>query len=212
VADSLAQAPEPETKRAVHPAHALAGQHAALSPRHIGMLTFLLSEVAFFSTLIVTYIIYIGKSRTGPYPGEVLSLGLVFCTTACLLSSSGTVHLAEKAFHRGATGVFLGWWALTIGLGIAFLLGTAYEWYGLLFEQHLTINRNLFGTTFYTLVGFHAAHVTVGVIIMLIMFGLVARGRVTAQDATPVELTSWYWHFVDGVWVVVFAVVYILGR
>jgi cytochrome c oxidase subunit 3/cytochrome o ubiquinol oxidase subunit 3 len=212
VADSLAKVPEPETRRAVHPAHVVEAPPAAMSPKHLGMLTFLLSEVAFFSTLIVTYIVFIGNSRAGPYPAEVLSLGLVFFTTACLLSSSGTIHLAENAFRRGSMGGFLGWWALTIGLGVLFLLGTAYEWYGLIFEHHLTLNRNMFGTTFFTLVGFHAAHVTVGVLIMLIMFGLVVRRRISAKDATPIELTSWYWHFVDGVWIVVFAVVYILGR
>jgi cytochrome c oxidase subunit 3/cytochrome o ubiquinol oxidase subunit 3 len=183
-----------------------------VSAAHVGMLTFLLSEVAFFSTLIVTYIIFIGRSAAGPFPREVLSLPLVFGTTACLLLSSGTVHLAERALRRGAQGVFLGWWSATIGLGILFLLGTAYEWYGLIFRDHLTISRNLFGTTFYTLVGFHAAHVTVGVIVMLIMLGLALRRHVTQKHATPVELTSWYWHFVDGVWVVVFLVVYVFGR
>jgi cytochrome c oxidase subunit 3/cytochrome o ubiquinol oxidase subunit 3 len=176
------------------------------------MLAFLVSEVAFFSTLIVTYIVFIGKSRAGPFPAEVLSLGLVFVTTACLLSSSGTVHLAEKSMRRGASGVFVGWWLLTIGLGVLFLLGTAYEWYGLIVDHQLTMNRNMFGTTFYTLVGFHAAHVTVGVIVMLILLGLVLGRRITGKDATPVQLTSWYWHFVDGVWIVVFAVVYIIGR
>src|SRR5262245_25316620 len=140
------------------------------SPAHVGMLAFLLSEAAFFSTLILTYVVYIGKSETGPYPRDVLSLPLVFLTTACLLSSSGTVHLAERALFRGARGVFLGWWTATIALGILFLLGTAYEWYGLLtHDPPLTISRNLFGTTYYTLVGFHAAHVTVGVVVMSIM-------------------------------------------
>jgi len=95
---------------------------------------------------------------------------------------------------------------------VAFLAGTAYEWYELIVHHHLTIGTNLFGTTFYTLVGFHAAHVTGGVIVMLVFLGLALRREVTHQNHQGVELVSWYWHFVDGVWVVVFTVVYIVGR
>ena len=94
----------------------------------------------------------------------------------------------------------------------AFLAGTGYEWHELIAHHHLTISRNLFGTTFYTLVGFHGAHVTVGVIVMLILLGLALRGAVTAKHHGGVELVSWYWHFVDAVWVVVFTVVYVVGR
>src|SRR5262249_9201610 len=158
---------------------------------------FLLSEVAFFSTLIVAYVSFIGKDTVEPYPGQVLSLGLVIVTTACLLSSSGTVHLAEKALHGGRQSAFLGWGSATIALGIIFLLGTAYEWYELMHhDPPLTISRNLFGTTFYTLVGFHGLHVTGGVVVMSIILSLALRGKVTHANPTGVVVTSWYWHFV----------------
>jgi cytochrome c oxidase subunit 3/cytochrome o ubiquinol oxidase subunit 3 len=177
-----------------------------------GMLAFLLSEVAFFSTLIVTYLTFLGQSRIGPTPGDVLSLRLVLVTTACLLSSSLTIHLAEGALHHGHTARFRGLWILTIALGAAFLAGTGYEWIQLIFEHGLTISRNLFGTTFYTLVGFHGLHVTIGLIALSIIYSLAVRGAITQRNTIAVEMVSWYWHFVDAVWVAVFAVVYVIGR
>jgi cytochrome c oxidase subunit 3/cytochrome o ubiquinol oxidase subunit 3 len=183
----------------------------ALTPAHWGMISFLVSEVAFFSTLIVTYLNFLGRDQEGPTP-KILSLSLVIVTTICLLSSSATVHLAERHLRAGAASSFRLWWLATIVLGVAFLLGTAYEWYGLITEHGLTISHNLFGTTYYTLVGFHALHVTGGVITMLIVLGLALRGAVTVHNRVSVEVVSWYWHFVDGVWIVVFTVVYLLGR
>jgi len=183
-----------------------------LDPRKVGMLAFLLSEVAFFTTLIVAYVVYFGRSLTGPTPAEVLSLPLVFATTACLLGSSVTVHMAGKWLRHGNPKDFVLWWSATIVLGVVFLLGTAYEWSELIGHHRLTIGRNLFGTTYYTLVGFHAAHVTVGVIAMAVVLGLSLRGRLSEHDHVPVELVSWYWHFVDVVWVVVFVIVYLAGQ
>jgi cytochrome c oxidase subunit 3/cytochrome o ubiquinol oxidase subunit 3 len=176
------------------------------------MLSFLVSEVAMFGTLIVTYVFYLGKDVVGPTPAEALSLRLVVWTTACLLASSGTVHVAERALGRGNQGGFLLWWLATIVLGAVFLVGTAFEWHELIYEYQLTISRNLFGTTYYTLVGLHALHVTGGVTIMLIVFGLALGRQVTTANRAGVELVGWYWHFVDGVWVVVFTVVYLVGR
>jgi cytochrome c oxidase subunit 3/cytochrome o ubiquinol oxidase subunit 3 len=170
------------------------------------------SEVALFGTLIVTYVFYLGKDVVGPTPAVALSLRLVVWTTACLLASSGTVHLAEQALGRGNRGGFIGWWLATIVLGAVFLGGTAFEWHELIYRHGLTISRNLFGTTYYTLVGLHALHVTGGVTIMLIVLGLALGRRVTADNRDAVGLVGWYWHFVDGVWVVVFTVVYLVGR
>jgi cytochrome c oxidase subunit 3/cytochrome o ubiquinol oxidase subunit 3 len=180
------------------------------------MIAFLISEAAFFSTLVMVYLVFIGADaqpggRGGPTPAEVLSLRLVIVTTICLLSSSATIHFAERLLRRGYETGFRMWWTLTILLGMVFLAGTAYEWRDLI-ANGLTIQRNLFGTTYYTLVGFHGAHVTVGVIIMLIMLGLALSRQVTARNPHGIELVSWYWHFVDGVWVVVFTVVYLVGR
>jgi cytochrome c oxidase subunit III len=183
-----------------------------LTPGQWGILSFLLSEVALFGTLIVTYLFYVGKDVVGPTPAEALSLPLVLCTTAVLLSSSGTVHLAERFLHRGSQGLFMTWWLATIVLGATFVVGTLYEWYGLIVNHGLTISRNLFGTTYYTLVGLHATHVTVGVLIMIIVLGLALRRRITVANRAAVGLVSWYWHFVDLVWIVVFTVVYLVGR
>jgi cytochrome c oxidase subunit 3 len=183
-----------------------------LSPGQWGMISFLVSEVALFGTLIVTYIFYLGRDVVGPTPAEALSLSLVVCTTVCLLASSGTVHVAERTLGRGNHGGFIRWWLATIVLGGVFLAGTAFEWQDLVHHHNLTISRNLFGTTYYTLVGLHALHVTAGVTIMLIVLGLALGRQVTSANRAGVGLVSWYWHFVDGVWVVVFTVVYLVGR
>jgi cytochrome c oxidase subunit 3/cytochrome o ubiquinol oxidase subunit 3 len=176
------------------------------------MVSFLVSEVALFGTLIVTYLFYLGRDTVGPTPAEALKLSLVVWTTACLLASSATVHTAERTLERGNQGGFLVWWLATIVLGAVFLGGTAFEWHDLIDNYQLTISRNLFGTTYYTLVGLHALHVTGGVTIMLIVFGLALGRKVTSANRDAVGLVSWYWHFVDGVWVVVFTVVYLVGR
>ena len=186
-------------------------QEHRLSTYQWGMNTFLASEVAFFSTLIVTYVIYINKDVSGPTPA-ILSLPLVVCTTICLLASSGTIHMAEKSLNAGSRPGFFLWWSATIVLGVLFLAGTVYEWNALITHDGLTISRNLFGTTYYTLVGFHALHVTAGVVLMSIILGLAAKGQVAGNHSVGVQLASWYWHFVDVVWVVVFTVVYLVGR
>lgn len=197
-----------------HPAPHQAGKapEAALSMGQWGLISFLVSEVALFSTLIVTYVFYLGKDIIGPTPKEALSLSLVLMTTACLLASSLTIHLSEMMLERGHQRLFILLWTFTITLGVLFLLGTAYEWYGLIVDHHLTINRNLFGTTFFTLVGLHALHVSGGVIIMMIVLALALQRQITSRNRGAVGLVSWYWHFVDVVWIVVFIVVYLVGR
>jgi cytochrome c oxidase subunit 3/cytochrome o ubiquinol oxidase subunit 3 len=208
---------EPTTLPAAAPGAALpqpppVRPEKTLAPQQWGVLAFLLSEVAFFSTLVIAYIVFMGQDVVGPTPGEALSLKLAILSSVFLLSSSGTIHLAEGALRRGHPAVFRGWWALTITLGVAFLAATAHEWRELIYTHGLTIGRNLFGTTYYTLVGFHALHVTLGVLAMAIVLGLALRGAVSEKNALGAELTAWYWHFVDGVWIVVFTVVYVISR
>ncbi len=188
-------------------------EHEATLPTPTwGMIAFLVSETAFFSTLIVAYLTFLRNDSVGPTPREVLSLSLVIGTTACLLSSSLTVHAAEGALRRGRQGSFRGWLLLTILLGVTFLAGTAYEWWDLIENHGLTISRNLFGSTFYTLVGFHGLHVTGGLIALSTILGLALRNRVTQHHEGGMGSVVLYWHFVDGVWVVVFLVVYVFGR
>ena len=122
------------------------------------------------------------------------------------------LHFAEQALRQGNQSRFILLWLATIVLGVVFLVGTAFEWRELILRYHLTINRNLFGTTYYTLVGLHALHVTGGVTIMLIVLSLALSRQVTSANRAGVGLVSWYWHFVDGVWIVVFTVVYLVGR
>jgi cytochrome c oxidase subunit III len=183
------------------------------SPAKVGMLAFLLSEVAFFSTLITTYIVFLRETKqSDPSPEAVFHLPLVVFATGCLLTSSVTVHFAERAFTRGSRAMFSVLWLATILLGAAFLGCTANEWHELLGRYGLTISRNLFGSCYFTLVGFHAAHVTIGLIALSAVLGAALSRKIDQANATPVEIISWYWHFVDGVWIVVFSLVYLIGR
>jgi cytochrome c oxidase subunit 3/cytochrome o ubiquinol oxidase subunit 3 len=180
------------------------------SRRKIGVIGLILTESALFTIFVTAYLFYLGKSATGPYPKDVLDLPIV--ATICLLSSSLTVALAEGAFRRDDNGIFRLWWLVTIVLAIAFLGSTALEWRRLIFKDHLTIATNLFGTTFYALVGLHASHVIVGLILLTLVMVLSLRGGVKKAHAEHIEMLSWYWHFVDGIWVIVFTVVYVIGR
>jgi len=170
----------------------------------------IIAESAIFTIFVVAYLFYLGKSVTGPTPSEVLETPIFY--TICLLSSSLTIHLAAKSLERDYRRLFLVLWLLTIALGGLFLFGTALEWHRLIYEHGLTISTNLFGTTYYSRVGLHAFHVTAG----LIMLSLVAifgfTGRMGVSQSDRVAVLSMYWHFVDAVWVVVFTVVYVLGR
>ena len=195
---------------------AVSGDVGSLTPLRVGMLAFLASEVAFFSTLIVAYLTFLGKDRSGPTPAESLSLTLALGSSLFLFASSVSIHRAEKSLHLGSQRGFHRWWGATIALGVVFLLGTAYEWSELIRVHSLTISTNLFGSTYYTLVGFHGLHVACGLLAMSIVLSLSLRNRIgTEPGRTPsagIEVVSWYWHFVDAVWVVVFGIVYLLGR
>ena len=180
------------------------------SRRKIGVISLIVTETALFTIFAVAYLFYIGKSLTGPYPAQVLELPIL--ATICLLGSSATIMLAERAFRREAKGSFRVWWLITIALALFFLYSTAFEWRRLIYQHHLTIATNLFGTSFYSLVGLHATHVVAGLTLLTLVFWLSLRGVVTRSYSEHIEMISWYWHFVDAVWVVVFTVVYIIGR
>jgi cytochrome c oxidase subunit 3 len=175
-----------------------------------GMVGLIVMESAFLGTFVVAYLFYIGKSVSGPTPGQVLAFPLL--NTLCLLTSSVTIALAVRALRSGRQGLFGAWLLVTILLGAEFLTGTAVEWYGLIVRDGLTIGTNLFGTTFYSLVGFHAGHVTVGLVLLVVVWIFTVLGAVHVEHAERVELLSWYWHFVDAVWIVVLTAVYIVSR
>ena len=175
-----------------------------------GVIGFIIAETSLFAVFVVAYLFYLGKSVTGPSPKEVLDLPVV--STVCLLSSSVTVALATRALAAGRVARGGSWLFVTVVLGLAFLGSTAREWRRLIVERGFTIGTNLFGTTFYPLVGLHASHVILGLIMLGLCLALACSGALKAIHAERVELVSWYWHFVDGVWVVVFTVVYVIGR
>jgi cytochrome c oxidase subunit III len=174
------------------------------------MFSLIAGETAIFTIFIVAYIFYIGKSLSGPTPRQVLEVPIF--TTICLLSSSLTIHAAVRALQRGKIATFKLFWFLTLILGAIFLIGTAREWRRLIYQLGLTIHTNLFGTTYYSLVGLHAFHVSVGLLGLGSVMILSLASRVTRQHAGRVDVFSLYWHFVDAVWVAVFTVVYVIGR
>lgn len=176
----------------------------------VGMYCLIAAEAAIFTIFVVAYIFYIGKSVAGPQPRDVLHVPIFF--TICLLSSSITIHFAVNSLRNGSVGSFSLWWLLTIVLGALFLGGTAQEWRHLIYDEGLTIQTNLFGTTYYSLVGLHAFHVTVGLLALATVSLLTMLGYVREEHAERAEVLSMYWHFVDAVWVVVFIVVYVVGR
>jgi len=176
----------------------------------VGMFGLIAAEAAIFTIFVVAYLFYVGKSLTGPLPKDVLSVPIIY--TICLLSSSLTIHLAAKSLRRGSVRGFGILWFATIALGAAFLYGTATEWHRLIYQEGLTISTNLFGTTYYSLVGLHGFHVVVGLVGLSIVMALMLLGNVRSDHADRVEVLSLYWHFVDAVWVVVFTVVYVVGR
>ncbi len=175
----------------------------------VGMYCLIAAESAIFTIFVVAYLFYIGKSVSGPTPQQVLEVPIFY--TICLLSSSLVIYFAERALHHGQLGFFKVLWFLTFALGATFLVGTALEWRHLI-EQGLTISTNLFGTTYYSLVGLHATHVAVGLIGFATVMIFALAGKVTEEHAARISVFSLYWHFVDSVWVVVFTVVYIIGR
>ncbi len=190
------------------------GEAAALDPvQHMdrnvfGIAVFITSEAIFFLTLIITYIAYRGQSTSGPTPRDVLDVPYTAVFSLFLFSSSATMALvSSRLHHRDAPGVRR-WLLLTILLGALFLLGQGYE-YLRLYAGDVTISRNLWGSTFFTLTGFHGLHVLVGLLAMAILVSLVQPHPHAIRAASGVEAISLYWHFVDAVWVVIFTVVYL---
>ena len=180
------------------------------SRRKTAVVWLIMTESAMFTIFVVAYLFYLGKSLTGPSPGQVLEMPII--STLCLLGSSVTIMWGAGAFRCAHKVRFRLWWTLTIGLAAVFLAKTATEWYRLITVHHLTIRTNVFGTTFYALVGLHATHVIVGVTLLTLVLALSLAGKVRQAHAEHLEMVAWYWHFVDAVWVVVFTVVYVIGR
>jgi cytochrome c oxidase subunit 1 len=180
-----------------------------LDHRKVAMWGFLGSECLFFGTLISTYLVYKGRSLSGPTPGEILNIPLTSFSTFVLLMSSLTVVLAVSAIQRGDLAGTRRWLAGTVAGGMIFLLGQVYEFREFLHEG-LGLTTNLFGSTFYVMVGFHGGHVSLGVLWLAVLWYLVRRGRVGQAQAVLVDIAGLYWHFVDVVWIAIFTLVYLI--
>ena len=173
----------------------------------LAVLLFLASEFVFFVFLIVAYIYSQPSEINGPTAHSSLIPWKTGIYTVILLSSSVTIYLAERALDEDRKRFAL-WMAATILLGAVFLFGEMREYSGLL-HKDITISRNLFGSTYFTLTGFHAIHVTLGLLMLATVSALVMTNRLGHKRRTAFKAVSYYWHFVDLVWVMVFSVVYL---
>jgi heme/copper-type cytochrome/quinol oxidase subunit 3 len=193
--------------------HTYESEHEATSTglpnTKLAMWIFLASDVLLFGALITTYVVYRGRSVVGPYPSDVFDIPYTSVSSFVLLASSLTMVLALAAIQRGDLGRMRLWLLATAMLGMTFVGGQVYE-FTTFYREGLALTTNLFGTTFYVLTGFHGAHVTVGILMLLTLFWLSFLGRLTQRDAMTVELVGLYWHFVDIVWIVIFTVVYLI--
>jgi heme/copper-type cytochrome/quinol oxidase subunit 3 len=192
-----------------NPAHTTQIGNLAVDHRKLAMWVFLGSECFLFGTLIATYLAYKGRSVVGPMPHEILNIPLTTLSTFDLLMSSLLMVLALAAVQRGDRVQSRLWLAGTALFGAIFLGFQVYE-FGQFVHEGLTLQTNLFGSTFFVLTGFHGGHVTIGVVWLLTLLVLDLRGRLGVLDATKVEVAGLYWHFVDVVWIVIFTVVYLI--
>ena len=186
------------------------GEFTGLDTRKVGIWTFIGSESIFFACLIATYVIYKGRDLTGPTAETILEVPLTTVTTFVLLMSSLLMVLAQDAYRRGERVWGLRWLLGTVALGLVFLAGQVYE-FTHFYHEGLTLQTNLFGETFYTMVGFHGAHVAIGVVVLLALAGASLAGWFEERSRDiAVEAAALYWHFVDIVWIVIFSVVYLM--
>ena len=194
-------------------ARSAAEEHAhtstGLNHRKFLMWAFLGSDCMFFGTLIATFMVYRGKSLDGPTE-ELFSLPITSVSTFVLLTSSLSMVLALAAIQRGDVKQLRIWAGATALLGMVFIGFQMFEFTEFALEG-LTPRTNLFGSTFFTLTGFHGAHVTVGVIWLWFIVGSSFFGKIKKENSLDVELAGLYWHFVDIVWIIIFGVIYLIG-
>jgi cytochrome c oxidase subunit I len=179
-----------------------------MHPAELGTLIFIGSEAVFFLVLIISYAYYHVAPSPGPGPRDVLHPLKAGLNTVFLLASSATLWWGMRRLARGERRSFLGWLVATIVLGALFLIGQGQEWWGL-FEENVTFGRDLFGSTFFTLTGFHGLHVFVGLLLLLTLLILALAGQFKGPKSVGVECVAYYWHFVDAVWIVLYSLIYV---
>jgi len=205
-------------------------EHAAVSGGHLETSTgldnrkllmwlFLGSECLFFGSLIAAYLLYRDRSVAPPFPSDrtfngvhydgLFDIPFTSVSAFVLLMSSVSMVLALAAIQRDNRRGLQIWLFTTAILGMLFLSGQAYE-FTEFYHKGLSLNANLFGTTFFVLTGFHGAHVTIGVLILLSLFTMTLQGRITQAQSLNIELAGLYWHFVDIVWIVIFTLIYLI--
>ena len=192
-----------------HAPAALETTATGIDNRKLLMWLFLASETLLFGSLIAAYLLYRGQSVVGPYPEELFDIPFTSVSAFVLLMSSVTMVLALAAIQRGDQRGLRIWLFTTALLGMLFISGQAFE-FTEFNREGLSLSSNLFGTTFFVLTGFHGAHVTVGVLVLLSLLVMALRGRLTRSQSLNVELVGLYWHFVDVVWIAIFTLVYLI--
>ena len=183
--------------------------NTGLSNEKVGMWAFLGSECLLFGALISTYLLYKGRSVSGPKPKDIYDIPYTSISSFVLLMSSLTMVLALAAIQRGDHRRLRVWLLTTAMLGSSFIAGQVYE-FTAFYREGLKLSTNLFGSSFFVLTGFHGVHVTLGIIMLLSLFSLSMRGKIPQEKAEVVELAGLYWHFVDIVWIVIFTVIYLI--
>jgi heme/copper-type cytochrome/quinol oxidase subunit 3 len=191
---------------ALEHAHSSTGQ----DNRKLLMWAFLASDCMFFGTLLATYLVYKNRSLDGPLPRSTFDVPYTSVSAFVLLLSSLTMVLALDAIQRGDEHRMRIWLSSTALLGCVFLAGQLYEFTTFVRTDGLTLSRNLFGSTFFTLTGLHGTHVAIGVFWLVSLVTHSFRGRLHQPQAIVVEIAGLYWHFVDIVWILIFTLVYLI--
>ena len=175
----------------------------------LGMWAFLGSECLLFGGLISTYMLYCGRVTGGPRPSQIFDIPFTSVSSFVLLMSSLTMVLAVSAAHKDDDRKINLWLTVTALLGATFVGGQVYE-FTAFYKEGLGFSTSLFGSSFYTLTGFHGVHVTVGIIMLMSLVGILKRSSVPGKKAEVVEMIGLYWHFVDIVWIIIFTLVYLI--
>jgi cytochrome c oxidase subunit 3/cytochrome o ubiquinol oxidase subunit 3 len=192
-----------------HAAEAHPPTNTGLTNEKLAMWTFLGSECLLFGALISTYMLYRGKSVSGPTPKDIYDIPYTSVSSFVLLMSSLTMVLALAAIQRGDHRRLRVWLLATSLLGATFIAGQVYEFTSFI-REGLTLKTNVFGSSFFVLTGFHGVHVTLGIVMLLSLWSMSMRGQLPQEKSEVVEIAGLYWHFVDVVWIVIFTVVYLI--
>ena len=172
------------------------------------MKLFVASEAFFFIALIISYVVYSRPGGTLSSTARYLDITKTGIFSILLFSSSGTMIMAESRMRKGKRNAVRWWLLSTVILGLIFLIGQGTEYYHL-YSENVTVSRDVFGSAFFTLTGFHGLHVLIGLIVLSSITYMIFSGKFTTLESSALDSASIYWHFVDGVWVVVFSVVYL---